>query len=480
MQTTVLKILFLHSNLCLWNGYQDISYAREKSRRNENFMRIQLSDHFTYGRLLRYTLPSIVMMIFTSIYSTVDGLFVSNFVGKESFAAVNLVYPVFVIISAIGFMLGAGGGAIVAMTIGEGHKQKANEYFSMLVQVTFLLGIIATVLFEVLLAPLTSILGASGELQVLSIQYGRICMLSMPFFMIQTSFQMYFNVAEKPKIGLTITVLSGLTNIILDALLVGYLGWGLRGAAVATNCSEIIGGIIPILYFARPNSSLLRLTRAPFVWRIFWKACTNGSSEMLSNIASSVVSILYNRQLLQYAGADGVAAYGAIMYVSFLFAAILLGYSSGSAPIVSYHFGAQNREELKNIFRKSIVIIGTTGISMYILAQIFGGMFTRIFVGYELGLYEMTTQGFRLISMQFLIFGFNIYGSSFFTALNNGTISACMSFLRTLIFQVICILVLPLFLQLNGIWLGVVLAEALSFVVTVFFILRFRHRYGYA
>ncbi len=443
-------------------------------------MRIQLSDHFTYDRLLRYTFPSIVMMVFTSIYSTVDGLFVSNFVGKESFAAVNLVYPVFMIIGSIGFMLGAGGSAIVAMTLGEGRKKEANEYFSMLVKVTLLLGVLATVLFELILTPLTAVLGASGELQTLSIRYGRICMLSMPFFMLQTSFQMYFNVAEKPKIGLTITVLSGVSNIILDALLVGVLGWGVEGAALATNCSEIIGGVIPVLYFLRPNSSLLRFGKAPFVRNVFVKACTNGSSEMLNNIASSVVSILYNHQLLKYAGADGVAAYGAIMYVSFLFAAILIGYSSGSAPIISYHYGAQNRDELKNLFRKSLVIIGSVDVCMFVLAQFFGGTATKIFVGYEEHLYNMTTHGFAVTSLRFVVFGISIFGSAFFTALNNGAVSAALSFLRTLLFQIVCIMILPVFFALEGVWYGSVAAEVLSFGVTIFFFVRLRKKYGYA
>lgn len=443
-------------------------------------MRIRLSDHFTYGRLLRYTFPSMIMMVFTSIYNIVDGLFVSNYVGKEAFAAVNLVYPIFMIISAIGFMLGSGGTAIIGQTLGEGQQERACQYFSMLVRTTFILGVIATVLVEIFMVPLAHLLGARDHLLAYCVRYGRVCTLSMPFFMLQTSFQTYFNVAEKPKLGLTVTVLSGCANIILDYLLVGVLGWGLVGAAVATNISEITGGLVPVIYFSRRNSSLLRFCRAPFVWNVFLKSCTNGSSEMLSNISSSVVSILYNYQLLAFAGSDGVAAYGSIMYVSFIFAAVQLGYSSGSAPIVSFHYGAENTPELRNLFRKSLVIIGAVGVSMFTLAQIFCPAVTWIFVGYDADLHHMTQQGFRIYAFSFLIFGYTIYGSSFFTALGDGKVSAVLSFFRTLVFQVGAVLLLPRIFGLTGIWSATVVAESLALVLTISFWVKKRRVYGYA
>jgi len=443
-------------------------------------MRIRLSDHFTFSRLLWYTFPSMVMMVFTSIYNIIDGLFVSNYVGKEALAAVNLVYPVFMIIGAIGFMLGSGGSAIVAQTLGEQKKEKAREYFSMLVAVTFFLGIAATLLFEIFLRPVTGLLGASGTLQAYSIRYGRVVMLSMPFFMLQASFQLYFNVAEKPKIGLAVTVLSGCANIVLDYLFVGVCGFGLVGAAVATNVSEILGGLVPVIYFLRKNDSLLRLCRAPFVWKVFLKACGNGSSEMLSNISSSVVSILYNYQLLDLAGADGVAAYGAIMYMAFIFAAILLGYSSGSAPIVSYQYGAGNQEELKNLFRKSLVIIGVMELVMFLLAEVCANPVTWIFVGYDANLHAMTRTGFRLFSLSFLCVGFTIYGSSFFTALGDGGVSALLSFSRTLVFQIGAVMILPMLLNLTGIWLASPVAELCALVLTIGFLIAKKKKYGYA
>ena len=421
-----------------------------------------------------------VMMVFTSIYSIVDGLFVSNYVGKEAFAAVNLVYPVFMIISAIGFMLGTGGSAIVAQALGEKRNEQAQEYFSMLVFVTFWLGVAATVLCEIFLKPLTGLLGASGKLQDYSILYGRFTTLSMPFFMLQTSFQMYFNVAEKPKAGLAVTVIAGGANIVLDFLLVGVFRFGLVGAAVATNISEILGGVIPVIYFLRKNDSLLRLRRAHFEGRVFLKACTNGSSEMLSSISSSVVSILYNYRLLELACADGVAAYGAIMYMAFIFAAILMGYANGSAPIVSYQYGAQNRAELKNLFRKSLVIIGSMDLIMFLLAELCADPVTWIFVGYDPGLHAMTRAGFRIFSLSFLTVGFTIYGSAFFTALGDGGVSAFLSFSRTFVFQIGAVLLLPALLGLTGIWFSTVAAELCSLAVTIGFWTAKKKKYGYA
>jgi len=443
-------------------------------------MRIRLSDHFDYGRLLRYTVPSMIMMVFTSIYNIVDGFFVSNFAGKEAFAAVNIIFPVFMIIGSVGFMLGSGGAAIVAQTLGEGHKERADQYFSMLILLTFIIGIVSTVFFELIMRPLAGWLGASGTLQDYCVTYGRQATLTMPFFMLQTSFQTYFNVAEKPRLGLLVTVASGLANIVLDFLLVGVAGGGLVGAAVATNISELIGGAVPVVYFIRKNSSLLRLVRARFTGRVILKACTNGSSEMLSNMSSSIVSILYNNRLLNLAGADGVAAYGAIMYLSFIFAAILLGYAQGTAPIMSYHYGAENKDEMKNVFRRSLVLIGIFDVAMTVLAIALTPMFTEIFVGYDESLQLMTQHGMRLFSIGFLFFGYTIYASSFFTSLGDGLVSAIISFVRSLALPVIMLLILPLFLGLDGIWLSETFTEAVSLAVSVFFWIRMRAKYGYA
>mgnify|MGYP000823189586 FL=1 len=443
-------------------------------------MQIQLSEHFTYKKLLRFVLPSIVMMIFTSIYGVVDGLFVSNYVGKTAFAAVNLIMPFLMAISALGFMIGTGGSAIVAKTLGEGKKEQANEYFSMLVYLTLIGGIVLSAL-GILFSPLIARgLGADGALLTNCVLYARITLLSMPAFMLQNVFQSFFVTAEKPKLGLGVIVIAGVTNMVLDFLLVGVFQIGLTGAAFATVTSECIGGLFPILYFARRNSSLLKLGRTHFNGKIFLCACGNGSSELMTNLSSSIVNSLYNIQLMNLAGENGVAAFGTIMYVNFIFIAIFLGYSIGSAPLVSYHYGAGNHDELKNLFQKSLRLIGIWGLMLFILAQLIARPLAAIFVGYDADLFSMTQNGFRIYCIAYLINGFNIYGSSFFTALNNGLISAAISFLRTLVFQLAAVLLLPLLLGINGIWSAVAVAELLTLGLTVTFFVRNRKKYHYA
>ena len=442
-------------------------------------MKIQLSDHFTYKKLLTFVFPSIVMMIFTSIYSVVDGLFVSNFVGKTALAAINLMVPFLMAISAIGFMFGTGGSAIVGKTLGEGKKELANEYFSMLVYATAVFGILLTILAEFLVPSIAGMLGATGELLDDCVMYGRLVLISTPAFMLQNVFQSFFVTAEKPKLGLGVIVIAGVTNMVLDLLFVGIFGWGLWGAGVATVCGELIGGIFPLFYFGRNNSSLLRLGRAHFDRDVLIKTCTNGSSELMTNISSSIVSALYNVQLMSLTGENGVAAYGTIMYVNFVFVAIFLGYSVGSAPLVSYHYGAGNPEELQNLYKKSLRLITGWGIGMALLAQLFATPITRIFVGYDSELLAMTEHGFRIFCLVYLIDGFNIFGSSFFTALNNGLVSAAISFLRTLLFQIGAVLLLPKLFGIDGIWSAVVVAELLTLCITVTFFIRCRKQYHY-
>lgn len=444
------------------------------------YMQIQLSEHFTYKKLLRFVLPSIVMMIFTSIYGVVDGLFVSNYVGKTAFAAVNLIMPFLMAISALGFMIGTGGSAIVAKTLGEGKKKQANEYFSMLVYLTLIGGIVLSALGILFSPRIARGLGADGALLTNCVLYARITLLSMPAFMLQNVFQSFFVTAEKPKLGLGVIVIAGVTNMVLDFLLVGVFQIGLAGAAFATVTSECIGGLFPILYFARKNSSLLKLGRTHFNGKIFLCACGNGSSELMTNLSSSIVNSLYNIQLMNLAGENGVAAFGTIMYVNFIFIAIFLGYSIGSAPLVSYHYGASNHDELKNLFQKSLRLIGIWGLMLFILAQLIARPLAAIFVGYDADLFSMTQNGFRIYCIAYLINGFNIYGSSFFTALNNGLISAAISFLRTLVFQLAAVLLLPLLLGINGIWSAVAVAELLTLGLTVTFFVRSRKKYHYA
>lgn len=443
-------------------------------------MKIQLSEHFTYPKLLRFVFPSIVMMIFTSIYSVVDGLFVSNFAGKTALASINLVFPVLMGLSALGFMIGTGGSAIVAKTLGEGEKEKANEYFSMLVYVTAIGGILLSMLGALMIPEIARILGAKGELLDNCILYARISFLSMPAFMLQNVFQSFFVTAEKPKLGLFVIVAAGVTNMVLDFVFVGVLGLGLTGAAVATVCGEFIGGLFPILYFTRPNSSLLHLGKTHFNGRILLQTCINGSSELMTNLSSSIVNSLYNIQLMRFAGENGVAAYGAIMYVNFIFVAIFLGYSIGSAPVISFHYGAGHHDELKNLFQKSLRLIGCWGLMLAVISQFLAIPLSTLFVGYDAELLAMTRQGFRIYCLVYLFNGFNIFGSSFFTALSNGGVSAAISFLRTLVFQIAAVLILPALLGINGIWSAVSAAELLTLCVTVSFLIRQRNKYHYA
>lgn len=444
-------------------------------------MKIQLSEHFTYNKLLRFVFPSIVMMIFTSIYSVVDGLFVSNFVGKTALASINLILPFLMGLSALGFMIGTGGSAIVAKTLGEGDPKRANSYFSMLVYVTAIGGIILALLGMLLVPSVASFLGAEGELLSNCILYGRISFISMPAFMLQNVFQSFFVTAEKPKLGLAVIITAGVTNMILDLLFVGILGFGLAGAAVATVCGEMIGGLFPVFYFSRKNSSLLRLGKTQFNGRILMQTCVNGSSELMTNLSSSIVNSLYNIQLMKFAGENGVAAYAAIMYVNFIFIAIFLGYSIGSAPIISYHYGAGNDGELKNLYKKSLQLVGSWGILLFVLAQFLATPLAKLFVGYDSTLLAMTQTGFRIYSLVYIINGFNIFGSSFFTALSNGVVSAVISFLRTLVFQIGAVFILPIvFGGINGIWSSVTVAELLTLCITITFFVRQRRKYHYA
>ena len=442
-------------------------------------MKIQLSEHFTYSKLLRFTFPSIIMMIFTSIYSVIDGLFVSNFAGKTALAAINIIYPFIMAVGALGFMMGTGGSALVGRLLGEGEKEKANKTFSLIVYTTAIAGILLSALAFLLVPTVSRLFGASGQLLDYCILYGRICFLSMPCFMLQNVFQCFFITAEKPRLGLDVVLSAGITNMVLDFLFVAVFGLGLKGAAIATVCGEIIGGLVPILYFAGRNHSLLRLGRTSFDAGSILKTCTNGSSELMTELSSSVVTVLYNTQLMKIAGENGVAAYSTIMYVNFIFVAIFLGYSLGSAPIISFHYGAGNHDELKNMRKKSLRLIAVWGIGMTIISHIFALPFARFFVGYDSELLAMTIHGFRIYAFVYLLNGFNIFGSSFFTALNNGMVSATISFMSTLVFEVICILLLPVFFGIDGIWSAVLVAEALALCMTSFFLITKRSRYHY-
>lgn len=442
-------------------------------------MNIQLSDHFTYKRLIRFVMPSIGMMIFTSIYGVVDGLFISNFVGKTPFAAINLIIPFTMVLGAIGFMLGTGGNALVAKTLGEGKRQLANQYFSLLVFTSLFAGIVFAVIGIIFMEPMAVILGAEPEMLRDCVVYGRILMVALPGFMLQIMFQSFLITAEKPGMGLWVTVAAGVTNMILDALLIAVIPLGVTGAALATGISQCVGGIVPLVYFTRKNDSLLQLTKTRLMWDALWKSCSNGISEFLSNISMSLVSMLYNFQLLKVAGENGVAAYGVIMYVQFIFVAIFIGYNIGTAPIFGYNYGAQNHKELQNIFKKSLVVTTTAGIVLMAAAFVMASPLSKIFVGYDESLFAMTKRGFELYALSFFLCGFNIFGSSFFTSLSNGPVSAAISFLRTVVFQVAAVLILPIFWGIDGIWISISAAELLAMAVTGFFLIKLKSRYHY-
>ncbi|MCM1113593.1 MAG: MATE family efflux transporter [Muribaculum sp.] len=442
-------------------------------------MKIQLSDHFNYSKILRFTMPSIVMMIFTSVYGVVDGLFVSNFVGKTSFAAVNFIMPFLMILGTVGFMVGTGGSALVSKTLGEGRKEAANRIFSLLIYVAAAMGVCIALAALAALRPVAALLGAEGGMLDNCVVYGRIIIAALPAYVLQMAFQSFFVTAEKPQLGLAVTVASGVANMILDALFMAVFRWGLVGAAAATAISQAVGGFVPILYFARPNTSLLRLGKTRFDGSALYKTCTNGSSELMSNVSMSLVGMLYNLQLMKYAGEDGVAAYGVLMYVNLIFLAVFIGYSIGTAPVIGYHYGAGNHGELHSILRKSLVIIGVTSVSMLLLAEILGAPLSGIFVGYDAALFELTKRGFAFFSFSFLFAGVCIFGSSFFTALNNGLISALIAFLRTLVFQIGAVMLLPLVWGIDGIWLSIVAAETVACAVTGCFLLAKRKKYHY-
>lgn len=442
-------------------------------------MNIQLSDHFNYRKLLRFTLPSIIMLVFTSIYGVVDGFFVSNFVGKTPFTAINFIMPFLMILGSCGFMFGTGGGALIAKTMGEGNPEKAKHLFSLIVYTSTVSGVALTFLGIIFLRPLASALGAEGQLLADSVKYGRIILMAIPAYILQYEFQCLFAAAEKPALGLYVTIVAGLTNMILDALFVAVFHWGLEGAASATAISQCVGGIVPLLYFARPNSSLLQLGKTEFDGKSLAKTCINGSSELMSNIAMSVVSMLYNVQLLKYAGEDGVAAYGVLMYVSMIFQAIFIGYSVGTAPVIGYHFGAKNHKELKGLLKKSLVLIGTFAVVMFSAAYLLARPLSVLFAGYDEGLLRLTVRAFSIFSFSFLFSGFAIFGSSFFTALNNGFVSAAISFMRTLVFQIAAVLIFPLFWKVDGIWMSIVAAEMMAVIVTIVFLRLNQKKYRY-
>lgn len=443
-------------------------------------MTIQLSEHFTYKKLFRFVLPSVFMMVVTSVYGVIDGLFVSNFVGKTSFAAINLVMPFIMILGGMGFMIGTGGTALVSKVMGEKAQEKANRYFTMMILFALLLGAVLTAVGMAFIRPVSRFLGATDDMIGHCVLYGRIIIGFTVFFMLQNIFQSFLAAAEKPKMGLGVTLIAGGANAALDALFIAVFKWGIVGAAVATGIGQMLGGLIPLVYFARKNKSALRLTKTKLEIKTILRACANGSSELLTNVASSVVSMLYNFQLLKYLGENGVSAYGVLMYVQFVFLAIEIGYVVGSAPIIGYNYGAANHDELKNVFRKNMIVLSIAGVILSALAQVLAVPLAKVFVGYDAQLYQLTVYAFRRFSFAFVFSGITIFSSGFFTALNNGLVSAILSFLRALVLQVAFVFLLPAWFGVDGIWWAMLATEGCAFIVSDIFFIAERKKYNYA
>lgn len=442
-------------------------------------MNTQFTEHFNFKKLIKFVYPSVIMMVFTSVYGVVDGIFVSNFAGKSAFAAVNLIMPVLMGFAAVGFMIGTGGGALVAKILGEGDKKRANGIFSLLIYATVMLGLLLTAIGEFTLKPLAILLKAEGEMLEYCLIYGSINIGGLTAYMLQNVFQSFFPVAEKPKLGLFFIISAGLTNAALDALFIAGFKWGLVGAALATVIGQCVGGIAPIFYFTFRRNGILRLGSAEISLRPILKAFLNGSSEMMTQLSLSVVNITYNYQLMRLVGENGVSAYGVMMYVCFIFCSAFIGYAIGVAPIVAFNYGAQNKPELKSVLKKSLIIIAAASALMLALALGLNYPLSKVFVGYDKELFDLTRRGFFICAFMFAVMGFNIFGSAFFTALNNGVVSAVISFLRTLVFQLICVFALPAIFGLDGVWAANVAAELLSIIVTVSFLCALRKKYGY-
>ena len=440
---------------------------------------IQLSDHFDFGRLIRFTIPSILMMIFTSIYGVVDGFFVSNFVGKTPFAAVNFIMPFLMVVGAMGFMFGTGGSALIARTMGEGKKERAQEIFSLIICAAAVVGIVLAVISIIFLPQIAVFLGAKGEMLEDCIKYGRIILVALPFLMLQYAFASLSVTAEKPKLGLIVTIMTGVLNMTGDVLFMGVFHWGLPGAALATAMGQVVGGTVPFIYFLRKNSSRLRIVRPKWDGKALLRTCTNGVSELMSNISMSIVGMLYNSQLMRYAGEDGVAAYGTIMYVDFIFLAIFIGYATGVSPVVSYHYGAGNNKELNNLLKRSAVLIAIAAMTMFVLSELTATPLASIFVGYDAELLKMTVHGYSIYAISFLLCGFSIFSSAFFTALGDGFTSAVIAFLRTLVFESASVMILPRIFGLNGIWSAIIVAECMSVTVSLIFLVVKRRKYHY-
>ena len=447
-------------------------------------MHVALSEHFTYKNIVKITISPILMMIFTSLYTIVDGYFLSNYAGLDAYAGVNVIFPVIMVVGGMGFMFGAGGTALSSKELGEGNKLMASKVFTMMIKTVLIVGTLISVLGFVLIRPIAVALGniTNGTTEAMveeAITYGRILSLGQVLFMTQNLFQSYFMVDEKPRLGFIYTILAGVTNMVFDFILIGVFRLGVTGAAIATILGYAVGSIFPLIHFIGNEKGNIRLVKTKMMFRPILKSCTNGSSEFVSNISSSVVGMVFNIQLLRFYGQNGVSAYGTLMYVSFVFVSIYIGYSIGIAPVVGYNFGAKNKKELSNVLKRSLIMTTFFAIMMFLLGEFIGPLFAKLFLSSDEELLELSIHAFRLYSFHFVFCGFSLFISSFFTALNNGLISALLSFLRTLVFQVGFVLLLPLFMGKEGIWWSIIVCEVCSFLVAFGFLFAKRKKYGY-
>ena len=438
---------------------------------------IKLSDHFSCAKLLLFAIPTIGMIMISITYDVVDGYFVSNYIGKTAFSAVNIIYPFQLLLSMVGYMFGSGGSALIAAELGDGNQQNARLYFTAIIKAAAAIGVVLAVAGVLLLRPVAVMIGATPEILEYGLPYGRTLFLFLPIMILGYTFQSILITAEKPKLGLYISLGNLFSNALLDWLFVAVFKWGMVGAAVATGIGACLNGLVPLIYFARPNSSPLHFCKGRVQVKPLLKACGNGSSEMVNDMSTSLIFVLYNYQLLRMLGEDGVAAYGVTVFVEGIFAAVFYGLAMQATSIVGYHFGAKNYPELKSLLKNGIILNFISGILMFVLAQVSAPLISRIYVGYDETVYRLSVHAMRMYAFAFLLQGFNEYASAYFTGLNNGLVSGILAFTRTFLIQTVMILVLPLLLGTDGLWLAQAATEVFAAVIAIVFFITRKHEY---
>lgn len=438
-----------------------------------------IAQEFNLISLLRFVAPTVVMLVFMSLYQMVDAVFVSKFVGENALSALNIVYPFPSIVIAVSIMLATGGSAIIARNMGEGKEKEAKENFSFIVLVGAVIGVAIATAGILFIEPLIYMLGATPSLYDYCYEYLFILVLSVPLSVFQMLFQSFFVTAGKPHLGLTLTVLGGVSNIVLDYVFIVLCGFGVSGAALATSIGYSIPGLFGLIYFAVSRKGTLYFVKPVFRWGVLFKCCINGSSEMVNNLAVAVTTFLFNVLMLKYEGEAGVAAITIVLYAQFLMTSAFMGFSSGIAPVVSFNYGSGNVRQLKKIFKISVWVIAVVSAAVFVIAETCSDVVIMVFTPAGSEVFGLTKYGFAIFSFSFLCTGMNIFASALFTAFSNGKISAILSFLRTFVFLTACLLFLPLFWGVDGIWLAVPVAEVMALFVSVYYLVRFKKVYQY-